>query len=534
MPNLFDKPIAAKPMSEFTALPLQFIDQTIQRRQAKHDKARAEMDEAEDDLYGSKFLIGDAPRNLELREGYEAQMDRIVEAADGDYSRVAAPLNTLKRRIKRDLQYGELGAQTRAYQTAMKQKETMEGLYQTDKIQRTGMDRFLASISKHKTIPTGSGSYSTFQGYTPSNVTDPVKVIQDSVDEINAKFDAEGAKFINRQAIMTNVSNKLRNNPDIIRSLMENYQALGKTEQTFEQYYTKTIEAVVSDKRYQEILKSLKHKGQTMAPGTTILDVQQPRITGKSAYTGGSSMYGRALGKLLGMNATKTHDEFIASTEGKRLIEYMQKKSGTIMPKDSYLDQVKWIEDNIIIPKQSSIVIGETDPDILEFAVTSKGFLNYSGAITNKEGKLLDAKEIKSIQGSTEQGNVTRIIGTVKAGGMHPQGSYVLMSKDGEIYFQEPGDPKTLNSQSYNLSQIDNVKLTNTGELDIHLNAGIQDPKTGKTVIPRGSYNVRHRLGDKTGAGEAIILYQDGVPKFVKQLKEIDGRMQEVITKINK
>ena len=113
--SLFDKPIAAKPMSEFVALPLQFIDRTIQRRQAKYDKAQAEIDEIESDFVKSNALPGDAARAREIKDKYHAEIEAMAEAAGEDYSQIAAPMSRLSRRIKRDLSYGELGAQNRAY-----------------------------------------------------------------------------------------------------------------------------------------------------------------------------------------------------------------------------------------------------------------------------------------------------------------------------------------------------------------------------------------------------------------------------------
>ena len=525
MPNLFDKPIAANPLSSFSALPLQFIDQSLQRKQAQYDKTRSEVEEMEDLFLNTKALPGDQARNKEILQGYEQKIDAIIESSDGDYSQVLAPLTTLKRSIKKDMSYGELGAQKTAYASAMGQQEEYRKLLQQSKIQQSGYDSFVKSVSQHVTSPNDAGGFNRFAGYSPSNVVDPVKFVSNAADEINAKYDEEGQAFISSDNVLTSISNKLQSNPNIMKSVKENflstYRGDPKDANTaFKSYYENMIKKVVEEKAYKKYNKVTEggtggKKSQT--PGFTFKNFQLPNIKGDFEYSGASMARGKDwANKLLGVATTEEFDKSISTPEAKKRIRYMEIKSGEKFPADFYAQQ-DWLQRNSSTPIVQDVVTRPAYDAELANWVTREGQLkNPTGGMYNQQGQPMSGDEIKDAMGKNDDGTAARALGIVNAGGTYPKGSAIIQGKNGALMIQVPTDTKTLQSKEYAMWQISKVRMTNTGSDVIKLNMPLTS-STGKS-IPAGVYQTTHNIQDKTIEQEypnSVVLSQNGTPKYI-------------------
>lgn len=491
MANLFEKPIAASPLSSFSALPLGYIDQAMERKTQKFNAAKAEIEAQEDSLLGLRYLSGDAKRHHEIQQGLDEELDSIVESANGDYSNIESSLDRFSRKLKQEINYGELGAQQRAYNAAMKMKEAEDKKLSEGKSSEEGYKKFLDSIGQHQTKQLDDGNFSQFQGYSASTIVDPIKAIQDGADEIVAKYDEEGMKNITSDVIKKNIMNKLAGNSNIVKALQERIH--GKNTD-INSYINSVVDGVVSDKQFYEKAKITGANGSAKGrtEGMVLHNVGQPEhVKGQLGYTGGSNAYLKDLGKeLFGRDAWKTHDDWVESDAGKARIEFMEWKTGTKMPSDPH-GQRDWLVENAGEQKTSRIYSrGATATE--QAAVTNEGvFKNQEAAIRDITGRILDADEVDEIQGSTTssggQGKKTTFVASViSSGGMYPPGTKVIVSHNGETYFQEPSDPKLLKSVEYNLSLLDMAKSSNTGVITITT----QGPIGSK--MPAGTYEVEY------------------------------------------
>lgn len=516
MPNMFEKPIAANPMSQFVALPLDYLDKSLQRKQAAYDENKNITAAVEDELLKTNALTGDVARQQAILGEYDTKINDIVEQAGGDYSRISGQLDSLKRDMSKELAYGELGSINKSYNKAMAQKADLDKRYADKKIGAAGLGLAEQAMGKYQTTQGENGQWSTYGGYSPSNIVDPVAELQKSVKEIHAKYDEEGVEYVDNATIQDNVLNKAISNPEIMKSLGENfkYSNPGKTDKDFEEYVNQVVGRIVQDRAYKkDTAKNIDKRTNMLMPGTTYQDFQQPEtIQGKSAMVGANAAPVRAFGEWLGADSlTEDFNTFINSEEGVRSIDYMEKKTGTKMPSD-YLGRVNWYEDNASAAQKSSIVTKPIDPNVAKYAMTPNGAFNYTTAIRGRNGKILSAEQRKELEGKSADGNATRITGVVDAGGEYVSGSYTILGKDGEVYVQEPGDPITLGSQKFNLEQINSAASTNTGRKNIKVMGDITDTKTGEVQIPRGDYEAVHDIND----GD-IDLYRNGTKLYTKR-----------------
>lgn len=522
MANLFEKPIAANPMSEFSALPLQFIDQALQRKQAMYDKAKAETAGMEDDLYGSKALGGDMQRNIEIRKGYEDQINSMVDNADGDYSSIAGELDILKRKIKRDLSYGELAAQKMAYTSAMGKMKEYDKLYQTGKIQKSGLDMFKASIGKHITTPLENGGFNRFSGYTPSNIVDTSQKISDAVDEISAKYDADGQAYRDEATIRSIIDKKIQSVPGIMQSIQENFQSVynGKPEdagENFKLYYNNIIKKTIQEKEYKKynnLAQGGARSGTSL--GFEFKNFQTPNVSGSFDYKGASLARPKSWVKdILNFNTTEEFTNSISTPESKRRIKYIERKTGEKFPQ-SYLAQVDWIERNVGKQSVQSLVTRNATGAELAHYMTKDGMLkNPTTGLYGKDGKPLSGDKMEEFQGKDKSGKVARVLGIVESGKTYPIGSVIMQGKDGTIAVQLPSDVDTLTSPQFKLWQINNVKNTNTGATTIKLDTPFKS--SSGEQIPIGYYQAEHNLieGKEGNTDGGVTLYQNGIPMYI-------------------
>jgi len=481
MANLFEKPIAANPMSEFVGLPLDFIQRTMERRQSKYDVAKADMEAQEDSLLGLKFLPGDRERHMEIQEGFQSRIDSIVDEAGGDYSMVQAPLDRLKREMKREMSYGELGAQGSAYNKAMSKYKILDEMHTKGDIRQGGMNLFNQSMQDHRTQKTASGGFTPFNGYSPATEMNPLEVMHKTINEVVAQSQSDGTKGRSRSRILNGLDNLFRNNPNVVKAMKEEYLTTQKdpTDEGFKEWMTRTTEGIVDAKEYQDKIESKNATGNFT--DYQLIGVQRPGSSkGSNKMTGGSMIRPKA---WLGL--TRESDAFFASEDGKELQAALEHNSGTTMPSDP-VERVAWVED---LMEENSTINVPISGDISKVkGAVVNGRLRYNGHIVNEQGEPVDVSEVMA---GTDAQNKIFVSGIVEEGDY--QGSIVISAPSG-TYMQENTDPNIIGSAEFQKNQLDNVAKSLTHNKNVTLHGG--------EGFPQGTYEIKYDA--KTGITRAF------------------------------
>jgi hypothetical protein len=520
MANLFEKPIAANPMSEFVGLPMEFIDQAMQRKTEQFHKGKAEVAAQEASLLNLQYLAGDTQRHHELQGQYQQELDNIVESASGDYGNVQGALDVFTRRLKAETSpHGELGAQQSAFNTAMKMKEVEDKKLAEGKSSQEGYNKFLGTIGQHKTVEGSDGGFNSFQGYSSSTIVDPIKAIQDGVDEIKAQYDEEGTESVNSERISANALAKIKGNTNLYRALEE--RVYGKVDAkgnpvSADAYAQSVIAGVISDKEYEKKITraNADGSGKQSTAGQIFQKIGQPKyMQGNMTITGGSVPLLRDLGKkVLGVDSWREFEKNLNSPEGRARVDFIEWKTQTKMPTEIH-EARNWLIENAGEGKVSQVQARGATPSE-QANVDNEGVFNdQEAAVYDMEGNPLSGKDVNRIQGSSSTtdggGKKTTKLTAIMLSG-HPPGTKVIVSHDGNTYFQHPSDPKVINSLSYNRALLNMAKDSNTGIVTIQTHIPL-----GK--LPKGTYEVEYMPGSgqnkisKNGKPVARSYMENGI-----------------------
>ena len=476
MANLFEKPIAANPMSEFVALPMDFIERSLNNRQARFDAAKADIEAEETSLLGLKFLPGDRERHMELQGGLESELDAIVDAADGDYSMVQSSLDRWKRKARQEITHGELGAQQRNYTSAMADHEVLRKRQLEGKTKDVGMAMFNKSMQEHTTTPTDSGGYSSFNGYNPSSVLDPFGELNKTAQDVVADSNARGEKGRSRDRILSAVYTRLKTDPQVEKALKEEYAGTDQ-KMSYTEYRAQVVEGVVSAKEYQDKSKPSTSNGE-FASFTEVGVQRSQRSKGTNTSQGYAMINAK---KFIG--ADNEAKEFANSKEGKRLIEALEYRTGRKAPVGNTVAMSRYIEEAFAENKLEDVPIDGTTAPKHSNLVDSKGNLTQRAAhIEDDSGAVIRPEDI---EGDEKYPPV--VIGTVGAGERF--GQVVLATNKGTVYVENTSD-EFLRSTPYQLNQLDMIRQSVSLEGEVSLK-GI--PK----VLPSGNYTVRYNPKNK-------------------------------------
>jgi len=492
MANAFETPMAANPISQFAQLPLEFIDKSIQRRQDKFDVNKAKMEEQQSLYDKVQARNVDKARKNELVAEYEKAFDNAVERVGGDYSRIGGELDVLKRKFKEDISTGELGAINKNYQSVLQDRAHLKELYEKGKIGYSGYQTgVMKGADFGATQQDKYGDWNSFTGYTPSSVTDPMKLLSDSADEIVARYTNKGMKNIDPKRVANNVYTKLKENPAALQAMRENYN-VSNSDLSFTEYVSKTVQQIASDKSYAEKAKSLSGaKGadaQAAAFGDMNTDEFQMTAPGNIQTMKGGTVPGlREAGAAMGFDTFKEFKDWTSSQEGKREIEYMEKRTGTKMPTDPYEAQ-EWVQNAYNNPTKSELQMKHVPKGVASRIVSDSGNLKTRGRVYDRAGNVVE--DLSGIVGKDkESGNKAEVIGIVDEGGSYPYGSYIILGKDGETYIQEPSHTEAFEDPRYITSSIRSAQFSPTGRKTITLP---RNAKSNGMVVPAGEYIVQH------------------------------------------
>jgi hypothetical protein len=507
MANLFEKPIAANPMSEFVGLPLDFISKTLEKRQTKYDTAKADIEAQDESLLGLKFLPGDRARHMELQAEQDQKLNKIIDDANGDYSTIQGSLDRYKRDLNREMNYGELGAQNKNYIAAAAKSKKLEDMFMEGKISEQGVAGFRNSMQTHRTLQTEAGGFTPFHGYNPSTEMNPVKTIHDTIDEVVAQDNSAGQAGRSRNRILTAVTNLFQTNPNVNKALQERFTALPqdpKNPVSYSEWRKSIVEGTVDAKEYQD--RASEKNSVDRFSDTQLIGVRRPDSSkGISNMVGNSMIWPK---KMLGI--TREADEYIASEDGQRLVKALESNSGTTMPKDP-VARAAWMEDLYDQDTTRNIPVSGDISEVRGAVI--------NGQLRDKEAKMMnlngDSVTVNQVMQGTDAANKIFTSGVVTKGDY--RGAIVISTPSG-TYLQQNKSPDVLGSRDYQIGQLDDVRDSLTWNKTVDLYGG--------NGVPAGVYDVKFNpdtgMTDLYQGGERVyaMYTEDGKKKIAPVTKK--------------
>jgi len=513
--NLFERPIAANPISQFSALPLQFINQLNQQKEQKEARMYAMEDEISKSLMGTHALPGDAKRHQEIISGLEEKLDTIA-SSPGDYSEIEGKLRSIKREVGTSMRTGELGSINSNYGIGVKNREEQLKNYRAEKSNKAGMTMSLQSTANHVTTKNEFGQWSTLRPYQPTTIVDFQKELTSSVKDIHEQYDENGDGLKSDDMIIEHLQAKLTARPELESAIKENFNVMytpqeGLTkQQSYDIYKSKTLATVVGEQSYQKLSGTGISGGNT---GGLVIDGFALDTGSASSMKGGTFPWLReGVSDVFGVDSTKEFDDWKSSNKGSFEIKHMQNKTNTKMPED-HSEAVAWYEKHKTNSKTTSISTTRIPPNLKYSIINKKGFFSVQSRITRRDGSVVDADFVKkNIEGEIKGGRTAEMF-SIADKGSGAYGKYLITGKDGEQYLMEPRDLKTLTDPTYVHNKIMDVQsdanMTGRKEIQLRVDLKVQGGK-----VPRGNYEVRNILaGEKSQGG--VQLLQDGKVKFV-------------------
>lgn len=525
--NIFDKPLAANPISEFAALPLQFINRLQQQKKQEKYQSMELAGKLEDTLFGTKALPGDSKRHQEILKSFDAEIDNIVNNAGENYEDVNAQLFKVKGRMKKELLQGELGAINGAYTTAAKSRANNMKLYQDKKIQKAGLDMELRNMASHRTQQDEYGNWNSYNSYTPSNMTNPKKFLSDAVDEINKKYDSDGQENIGQDIIIGNLSQTMQTNPEVNNALKENFLATyggskdpKEVAKNFQAYKSSLLRSIVADKTYKKKTVNANDVGNM---GPKIIKNFKISSNGSSLKGGSSSGLRQFIEDTTGLEATKEFKDYLKSSRGAHEVKSLVATTGVPFP-TTHRARVAYIEKYASGSNVTDLHTIPLTQNQQASIIDNKGFLKENVSIIDQNGKKLQASEIEDLQGSKD-GRVTRVLRRVTEG--EYAGYLHMIDKEGRDLLVEPTDTGTLFSSSFNHNRIMAVAdprrtPTRTRDVDVKQSFDAIDVNGKVSSIPKGNYQVRHIVDEESGE-KAVVLYMNGKRKYLTKGKTFEG-----------
>jgi hypothetical protein len=537
--NMFEKPIAANPISQFSTLPLQFINQLQQQKAQKEVSMIAMEDEISNSLMGTSALPGDAKRHQEIIGGLESELDVIASNA-GDYSEIQGKLQSIKRKVYREMRNGELGSINNNFKAAASNREEQMKNFRAGKASKAGITLSMQGANTHVTTRDEFGQWSSFRPYQPSTVTDFYGELTKSAKDIQEQYDEMGQGMKSNEAILSNLTAKLVAKPEIESAMKENFnlqytpkEDINK-QQSYLLYKNEMLSRIVKDQAFQKISESEAGSGNT---GGLILDNFKVDGGGSSSMKGGTVPWLREVGKdWLGLDSTGEFDKWKNSEKGKFEIKHLQQLTGTTMPKD-HTDAVSWYEDNMQSNLTTSISTSKVPANLKYSIINKKGFINVNSIIKNRNGEAISEDFIQNnIAGSDKDGRTAQVFAIANEG-TGVSGEYVIIGKDGEQYLMEPRDAKTLTSAKYMNSKIFDVQSSSvrSGIKNVTLSSNLNatDNNGNDIVLDAGQYEVRNET-DKKGNSQGVKLYQDGKPMYAGVKRQnTDGTSNIIYVKLS-
>lgn len=516
MANMFEKPLAVNPISQFNPLPLQFMNQLQQQEEAKTMRIQETASMLQDTLFSTGALPGDVARHQELIQEQDNEITQLANSEE-DFGTIMGKFAAIKSKIMGSARNGELAAINSAYRSGMASREDLLKRYQDGKIKKEGLDNALRVMSSHRTEKDEYGRWATFTPYTPSNEVDPYGTLRKTIQSVNNNAFKSGGAFMETDQIAETIRGTMDLNPEIERSIREDFLATYngpndmKTKmESYEFYKNHKINTLINQEQYDALSKA------SSAGESFFMQNFAAPSKGKSTVKGTSASLVKEIGSWMGFETKKEFDNWKNSEAGRLEISNREDSTQSKMP-TNFRDAVKWLEET---DNQENVFTVRVNPvpDKEKYGLINKdGFMVGENAIRRKESnEFLDADYIKeNILGTDDKTKQKAfVVGKITEENSELEGNYVIKGKDGKDYVMENYNVKDKLDDSYMQRQLELVtkKEIKTGIMDVTLPSSMN---AYKMVIPQGTYEVRT---DRKNGAKGIILYQNNIPKFTHKI----------------
>jgi hypothetical protein len=535
MANLFEKPIAANPISEFAGLPLQFLAQA--ERQKTEDKMNSlkMTGMAQENLLQMKALSGDVPRLNEIVGKYEKRID---EASGNSPENAALETQKLMNEIRSNR---ELRAINSNYTTGTASLSSANDRYIAGKASKSGVTLSQMTANQFKTTQDEFGNYSTFKGYTPSNVPDVLGELTNILKDTATQYNEEGMKFKGKESMLSTLTANMQARPELEQSLNESFSVSYQEKpgvsrrDAYLNYRSAFLNKVVGDQSFKEVKQAAAGEGDYS--GDLVMSGFQYNAAGAlSDYAGGTASSLRGLIAKAGFNSTKKFTDFLGTSTGKFEIKSLEDASGVPFPKE-YSDQVAYIEKHSSNPKVENIITEKVEKGLANSIINNKGYIKIRGQIKDQSGNIMDDNFVReNIEGSTKDGLSAQVVRRIKKGSGR-EGDYIIHGKDNQMYTMEARDFETISSPKYihrKIAAVSDRAAYPTGRKTTKITTPfvVSGGENGAMIQP-GVYESRRMGSSKNSKGETIppyiMILQNDVPLYFTR-GEVDSYGRPIYT----
>lgn len=534
MANLFEKPVAANPISTYAKLPLQFMAQLNSQRQSQELRNIQMIGQVDNTLTTHKALGRDLPKQQEILKGYEDRIEALSQVESLHDS--AKGLTKLKAEIAGNK---ELQAYNSTYKQGMSDRANLQKRFEDQKIGKGQYSAGLKNLAGHETTQDEFGNYSGYSPYSGSNIYDVRSELTKIVKGTHEKFDGMGQGFKDKGQLRGSLNSAIQSNPQFEQAIRENFEQEYRPTKTdpkeesrskynaYKGYRENLLNSVATDEAFQKVDDQMASSGYGVGTKMVYNNFGNNKDGKLSSYKGGSM----ATLKSIVMNMTgkdggrQEFDDFANSEEGKFDIKYLEQRSNTKMPKD-YLGAVEWVEKYSDNTSTTSVIGHGVSQAVALGTINKQGFFTDYTDIRDQNGNKLSKEEVmQKVEGAQRNSKgqvqrVAKVLHRIKGGTL--SGRLIIQGADGNKYTKEPKDTGITKSFQYNHEKIMGVKAGSyNGRKNVTLPSSIT---SGRLVIPAGDYQVRHYPSVKSQYEEGkssvdqVILFQNG-----KKMYATDG-----------
>lgn len=520
--NAFEKPIAANPISQFVELPLQFIDQALERRQEKFDTNKAKVGAMEDLWLNTKARSVDTKRHQEILAEKDAMVDDVVDRVGGDYGRVGGYVDKMERDLRRELTSGELGTINQNYTRAAEYRADLGERKAKGEVSDSGYALGMQSLQKGKTSQLDSGAWSQFNGYVAQDYYDVNKALIDYSKNIKDQYSADGtvtymtknraANFIYEQAI---------GDSKLLGSLSEELVAHGlqPTQENLTKLIQERTDPVAGKLAFQknDMYKKMQLNKARAENKTSIITggyATAPTLKNGENYKGGAGGWFADQWRKINGASNDEYNAWAKSEVGKNMKARYETGTGKTLSDDAYTAMAQFDEFSAKVKGDSSKVNQiETYTDYNKLKSIENSVINpntghprvTSDTIFDSEGNKVSHDDIGGL-GDGGKSTLSYIGNVVGSKGSYPPGTRVI-SDGKDQYYIMPNEKTEITSADGAIWHINNSRYTASGSGSVVLSGAAAKSMS----VPDGTYKVTRNPKVKVSRPDGSVAEIPGV-----------------------
>lgn len=227
--SIYDKPVDVQ-YTNF--MPFEAAMMTGASKQKQYDTNAAKEGALYEAINKVNALEPDVQKKNALLTSYEDKINKAVEEAGGDYSKLGSFITQTNKELQRDLTRGQLASIQGNYSSAMKDFEQLDKLYETGKIPEQDYRRSKQlALQKYKAqggIGDNPSEAGTYQGWTPYKAAFIEKSLAEQADKFITGWKSDKLQagwVIDKNGMFFNRDSKEVVNPnDVYKEVMTHLQ----------------------------------------------------------------------------------------------------------------------------------------------------------------------------------------------------------------------------------------------------------------------------------------------------------------------